>query len=76
MNELLLRQTHGSFAHLSSVSRKRRNCSIYTRLLYKSVTCRRSKKDTHFPHRCANPQHVDRNGQEDNEWKKGKIDAI
>lgn len=50
--------------------------SIYTRLLYKSVMCHRSEKDTHFPHGCANPQRVDRNGQEDNEWKKGKIDAI
>lgn len=70
VNELLLSEPRGTFVHLFSASRKRGNCSIYTRLLYKSVKCHRSKKDTHFPQGCANPQHVDRNGQEDNEWKK------
>lgn len=31
------------------------------------------QQDTHFPHRCAKPQHADRNGPKDNE---GKINAI
>lgn len=30
------------------------------------------QQDAHFPHRCANPQHVDRNGPKDNEWRKKK----
>lgn len=34
--------------------------------------CYHSKNDTHFPHGCANPQRADRNGQKDNEWKKGE----
>ena len=76
MNELLRRRPHGSLIHLFSVGRKKRDGSIYTRLLYKSVTCHHSKTDTHFPHGCANPQHVDRNGHKDNGRKKGEIDAI
>lgn len=64
-------QPRGTFVHLFSVSRKRdKSVPIYSRLLCKSVTCYHSKKDALFPHRCANPQLVDRNGQQDNEWKK------
>lgn len=75
-HDLLLRQPHDTFIHLFSVSRKRGNCSIYTRLLNKSVMCHHIKNDTHFPSLLCKPAACGQKWTGDNEWKKGKRNAI
>jgi len=60
-----------TFTHLTSASRKRRNGPIYTRLLYKSEDVPpRQERRTFFHMAVQSHSHVDRNGQEGNEWKK------
>lgn len=76
MNELLLRQPLGTFVHLFSVSRESENV-LFIQDYRINQGCATMARKTHIFHIVStNPQHVDRNGQEHNEWKKGKIDPI